>query len=80
MVFMTVANGSTFQLPAGVTTVHSSASALNSETQFTSQSDASPGTTGLTVLIGTDGTVASITDSTDVEIYAVAEQIIALGG
>lgn len=79
MVFMTVRNGSTFQLPAGVLSVHSSADALNSETQFTSQSDASPGTVGLSVLIGTDGTTAGLTDSTDVEIYAVAEQIVALG-
>lgn len=79
MVFMTVTNGSTFQLPAGVITVHSSADALNSETQFTSQSDASPGTVGLSVLIGTDGTTPALTDSTDVEIYACAYPIVGLG-
>lgn len=78
-VFVCVGNTGNFQLPGSVITVYSSAGALNSETQFTSQTDASPGTVGLSVLIGTDGITAGLTDSTDVEIYACAYPIPAVG-
>lgn len=78
-VFVCMGNAGTYQLPGGIVAVYSAADAINSETQFTSQSDASPGTVGLSVLIGTDGTTAGLTDSTDVEIYACAYPIPAVG-
>lgn len=77
-VFTTIGNSGNYRLPGGTLIVYTSAKALSSETQFTSQEDASPGTVGLSVGIGTDFTTIG-TDSTDVEIWQCAYKLPAVG-
>ena len=77
-VFTTIGNSGNYRLPGGTLVVYTSAEALSSETQFTSQEDSAPGTVGLSVGIGTDFTTIA-TDSTDVEIWHCAYKMPAVG-